>query len=661
MSTIPTPLPPPPAATQTLPARSTCSRASAVLVLLGLLLGWSDARPARCAEAAAAADPAPSGHRIRQDALPQDRLGPDGRYQPLRTALVIPEVARDRVICFCLYTTQRGVLKLTAQLYPLAETEDRRVQLEIEEQGAWRRRAEAEVNREGWMATFRVPDWDDSQSRRYRVVHSGGARYEGVIRRNPRVKDEIVVATFTGNSNSDRSGRPDIVANLKAQDPDLLFFSGDQSYDHRDHTAAWLLFGRQFGEVIKDRPTVSIPDDHDVGQGNIWGAAGAVAKTGAGDDGGYFMPASYVNMVQRAQTGHLPDPYDPTPIQQGITVYYTALNVGGIDFAIIEDRKWKTGPNGLVPQQGPRPDHINDPDYDRAAVDVPEAELLGERQLRFLRAWGQDWQGVEMKAVLSQTIFGGGAHLHGNRQNRLVADLDSNGWPQSGRAAALREFRRCFALMLGGDQHLATVIHHGINDWEDAGWSFCCPSIWNYYGRWWWPLAEPQAHDSQNPLPWTGRYFDGLGNKLTMRAYANPTAENYNAAGYGLVRFRKSSRTMVFECWPRFVDVTQAGATQFPGWPITIGQEENYGRKALGWLPKLEIRGAANPVVQVIDEYNGEVVYTLRIRDSSWTPKVFRAGRYTVRVGEAPHARPFTGIESSPQPDGRVLEVTLMP
>ena len=35
-------------------------------------------------------------------------------------------------------------------------------------------------------------------------------------------------------------------------DPDLLFFAGDQSYDHREHTAAWLKFGLQFRDVFRD-------------------------------------------------------------------------------------------------------------------------------------------------------------------------------------------------------------------------------------------------------------------------------------------------------------------------------------------------------------------------------------------------------------------------
>ena len=71
-----------------------------------------------------------------------------------------------------------------------------------------------------------------------------------------------------------------------------------------------------------------------------------------GADGGYFYPAEYVNLVQRHQTWHLPDPADPKPVEQGITVYFTRLRVGGIDFAILEDRKFKTGPDGQDPEDG---------------------------------------------------------------------------------------------------------------------------------------------------------------------------------------------------------------------------------------------------------------------------------------------------------------------
>jgi hypothetical protein len=36
-----------------------------------------------------------------------------------------------------------------------------------------------------------------------------------------------------------------------------------------------------------------------------------------------------------------------------------------------------------------------------------------------------------MKVVLSQTAFCGAVHMHGKRNDRLLADLDCNGWPQS--------------------------------------------------------------------------------------------------------------------------------------------------------------------------------------------------------------------------------------
>ena len=49
--------------------------------------------------------------------------------------LAIPEVAREDVICFALYTVHAGTLKLTAQLYPLLEGEPREVWLEIEREG----------------------------------------------------------------------------------------------------------------------------------------------------------------------------------------------------------------------------------------------------------------------------------------------------------------------------------------------------------------------------------------------------------------------------------------------------------------------------------------------------------------------------------------------
>ena len=578
--------------------------------------------------------------------------------RPKRPALVIPQVGKDEVICFALYTVHNNILKLTAQLYPLDENDPKVCRLEIKQNGQWKQIATAKIIERGWTAPFRVEKWDSTKHIEYRVAHGKTAYYTGLIRKDPVDKNEIRIAAFTGNSNRNRGPRPDIIANIKAQDVDLLFFSGDQVYDHGRHYASWLVFGRQFGEIIRNHPTITIPDDHDVGQANLWGAGGRKSNTGAGHDGGYFYPVEFVKEVERAQTSHLPDPYDPTPIQRGIGVYYTSMTVGGISLAIIEDRKFKSGPSGLVPKQGPRPDHITDPNYDPKSVDVKGAKLLGERQLKFLRHWATDWQGAEMKAVLSQTVFANAAHLHGRFNYRLHADLDSNGWPQTGRNKALAEIRKGYALMIGGDQHLATVIHHGIDDWNDAGYSFCVPSIINFYNRWWLP-EKLGKNPIKGPLKFTGQYKDGFDNKVTMHAYANPTDKNRRAAGYGLIRFNKRTRKITMECWPRGVDVTAEGAKQYPGWPIVIDQEDNYGRKAVAYLPTIRVTGQSNPVVQVIDESSGEIVYTLRINGRKFRPKVFKPGKYTVKVGEGKRVKTLKGISSQGTDTSKTIEIEL--
>lgn len=557
--------------------------------------------------------------------------------------LEIPKVGKDQVICFALYTVHDNILKLTGQLYPLDDGDPRIVRLEVQRNGQWQQVATAPVITPGWTATFRVEPWDMTQEARYRLRHGETAVYEGVVQSNPVDKPEIVVAAFTGNSIYPGHGgdipRNDIVENLKRLKPDLLFFSGDQVYDHNRHYAYWLKFGRDFGDAIRNIPTVTIPDDHDVGHPNLWGAGGKKSNKPTGDDGGYYKPVEYVQEVERAQTSHLPDPFDPTPIERGIGVYYTQLNWGGISFAILEDRKFKSGPEGLVPKMGPRSDHVTQPDYDPKALDVAGAELLGGRQLKFLRAWAEDWRDAEMKVALSQTIFCGGAHLHGTRDNRVYADLDSNGWPQTGRNQALAELRKAFAFHLAGDQHLGTIFHHSIDDWNDAGWSFCVPSIANLYLRWWAPL-EPGKNRRPGAPEYTGEHLDGFGNKVTLWAVANPDPEeNHNklttrAAGFGIVRFNKPQRSITIECWPRNVDVTGPKEKQYPGWPLTIDQQDNYGRKAAAYLPTLKIRGMEDPVVQVIDERDGQTVYTLRIKGTEFRPKVFAQGTYTLKIGD---------------------------
>jgi hypothetical protein len=152
----------------------------------------------------------------------------------------------------------------------------------------------------------------------------------------------------------------------------------------------------------------------------------------------------------------------------------------------------------------------------------------------------------------------------------------------------------------------------------------------------------------------TGEFLDGLGNKVTVLAVANPgPEENHDklttrAAGFGVVRFNKKTREITMECWPRNVDITDPDTKQYPGWPRAIKQQDNYGRKAVAYLPTIEVDGMTDPVVQVIDESNDEIAYTLRINGTSFRPKVFKTGKYTVKIGQqgTDKMKTFTGIQS---------------
>ena len=115
------------------------------------------------------------------------------------------------------------------------------------------------------------------------------------------------------------------------------------------------------------------------------------------------------------------------------------------------------------------------------------------------------------------------------------------------------------------------------------------------------------------------------------------------------------------ECWPRFADPTDPDAQPYPGWPRTIAQTDNYLRKGKAFLPTIET-DCQNPVIQIIHDGSGEVIYTLRIKGSQFTPKVFEPGTYTIVVSmpDKQWTQSFKNIKATPGANGKI-EVTLTP
>jgi phosphodiesterase/alkaline phosphatase D-like protein len=561
------------------------------------------------------------------------------------------------------YTLSGGVLKMSAQMPPLGAREAQSVRLQVKRRGDWATLAEEPIHPEARTATFRVENWDATKDAEYRLAYTqaftngkGVEHYwTGTVRRDPVDQNVITVGDVSCNIHTAFPNH-EFVAKMGRLDPDLLAFTGDQFYESTagfgvqraplapamlDYLRKWYIHGWTWRELMRDRPSISIPDDHDVYQGNLWGEGGEGRKT-TQEAGGYDMPSEWVNVVHRTQTSHHPDPYDRTPGKRGTTNWYGPLTYGRVGFAILADRQYKSGPEGKIPPTDTkRGDHVMDPNFDPRKSDVPGVELLGATQEKFLAEWVADWRGVDMKSVISQTIFTAMATTHGGPGGILRADHDTNAWPQTARNRAVRTMRKAFAFHIAGDQHLPAVVQYGVDTHRDGGVAFAGPAVNVGYPRWWEPQTAPWTKPRGESL--TGDFTDNFGLPLTVLAVKNGAKQppqddvmqlmELKASGLGLVRFDKRQRTVTVECWPYLADVTKRG-TQFPGWPLVVKQLDNYGRATVAHLPTLKFSGVKNPVVQLFEDNTGELVYALRVHGQEFQPHVFVPGNYTVKAGD---------------------------
>jgi alkaline phosphatase D len=364
--------------------------------------------------------------------------------------------------------------------------------------------------------------------------------------------------------------------------------------------------------LLREIPSVAIPDDHDVFHGNLWGAGGVLADISQGfsnwaqDSGGYKMSPEFVNAVHRTQTGNLPDPADPEPVGAGISAYYTRWSYGLLDIAILSDRQFKSAPRDLLPEARIENGWPQNLEWDVVgSSDHPEAELLGTAQERFLADWSaQPAAGTAFRIVLSQSPWCAPQTLpegmHSDRgvpslpilkpgeyppDDRPTPDFDTNGWPLTKRTAALRWMRQANAVHISGDQHLGTTGQYGLDAHGDGPWWIVTPAIANIWPRRWMP-AEPGRNRRPDDPPWLGEFQDGLGNKITLHAVANPLATGREparlydrAVGYTITRYDPATGRISLENWPYWAgpDRPEPENRPYPGWPIVI--DPNSGQR----------------------------------------------------------------------------------
>ena len=551
-------------------------------------------------------------------------------------------------ILWAQHTLSDQVMKMSVQMAPVGD-DSKVVTLHID----GRAQQQATIDKLGRNALFRIVDWDDTKDHPYTVVYKDHQdqtyTYEGTIRKNP-TKEVIKMASL---SCVDDRGFPhqEVVDHVMDHDPDIASFHGDQLYERvggygveynsiLDYQRKWYLFGWTFRDLMRDVPTIIIPDDHDVFHGNLWGQGGKAADVSKGfgnfgqDSGGYKETPDFVNMVHRTQTGHLPDPYDDTPVLQDISVYYSRLDYGGISYAILGDRQWKTAPGALMPEalieNGWPQNKAWDP---KKYANHPDAELLGPRQEKFLDAWSSGWDSdIHFKVVISQSPFCNVATLPADiwhdkhvpdlpryrkgeypPDDRPVADFDSNSWPQHARNKAIKMMRRVGALHITGDQHLGSTGQYGVDAYGDSGYWISSPAVANLWPRRWFPVQPANGGKERGDTRrYTGNYEDGFGNKITVRGIANPhdldRKPDYlydRAPGYSIIAFDKRDQTMELSVWPRWASPLASDNQPYADWPIKIYLDEGYGKQVAGYLPEIEVEKGER--IHIIDQSTNQL------------------------------------------------------
>lgn len=565
-------------------------------------------------------------------------------------------------IVFSKYLVQADKLKLSVQFVPRVNFEEK-VFLDIQNKGTWKNVSETTISENNLNALFEIP-YTKKEETNYRVRYtSEGVEYlnEGNIKPYASTKDSIIIGGLSCIYHRGFPHSP-IIEGIKSNNPDILFFAGDQIYetglkygiaDHRfpeavsrlDYLYKWYQFGWAFRDLLQNYPSIIITDDHDVFQPNLWGALGQNIenKKKEAKYGGYLMSKEFVNFAESTQVNHLPKTKGKTV--NGIDTYYTNYKFRGIDFAILEDRKFKSPP----PKYKYRPVIEDAKNYQlikKMAKDLENenAVLLGKQQTKFLNNWAENWDtNTVFKVVLSQTPL---AQIHNDHKQYIPPqnvypestyawDFDTNAWPQNKRNSIIEIFKKCAAFHICGDQHLGMNMQYGIHNWKDAGFAISIPAASNGYARAWYPPdVDKTKAVNQRPL---GDFKDSFNNFLTVDAVFNPKEYAYQpkklhdkAPGYAIITFFKQTQLIKTAVYRRGASLNAKKENKpVEGWDITINRNDNFGTSAKYTLPVLLLFEQSKCLMKVTDE-SGNLIHSFIPHHQIIQLKMDKTGTYKI-------------------------------
>ncbi len=539
--------------------------------------------------------------------------------------LNFPQTATIGPVLSSFYTNTSDSLFLTAQLMPFKPDSVEEVGLLISGEN-FEDTYYGFFDSSSYQIRYRIALPKNFKKLDYRIIYNGKqseiiVSKSGTIFPKPKNKKPKLMALNCNGFTFFHSGGIDyenllypyrqIQKGYEFENPDVVAFLGDQIYESRpespifkvpfcrlDYLYKWSIWCYAFRDITLNQPTIIMTDDHDVFQGNLWGNGGVEAQTkpineipdyyGTSnydtwqqDHGGYFMGLDFVNMVLKSQTSHLPFPYDPY-LKNGMVNYYTEYNYGYINLAILEDKKFKTPPaenefrvyNGFTID-----DNVTPKDYHK-----DNFKLLGQDQLSFLEKWANKPRSKkESKMILTQSAYASLTTVQidytplkdrpakrDSTLQKVSPDMDTNGWPKIGRDRALDVIGNNEILFISGDQHMGAVIDV-YDSVKNPITFYSVPAIANTWPRMWWP-----SDSSNNPNYPLGKYTDAFGNKMNVKAVANPNPNapypnkiNYKSPGFGIIEFNKKGTKAKLHAYPLYFD-SQEKTVEFEGWPIKV-------------------------------------------------------------------------------------------
>lgn len=569
------------------------------------------------------------------------------------------------------YTLHRDTMRLTAQMPPLSRNNLHPLRLEIRKKGSnkWQQAAKTEITTPGWMAKFVVPGWQSNTAWKYRLTYplkenDALLPYTGTIKKEP--EKEVVLSTIDApeiikktidsitdftNNNLWLPHRLK-VRNVLGKKPDLLAYTGSRLFRNKptrlildssglsdqlylDYLYKWSLICWLHGPLTRNTPSLVMPEATD------------------------SLPVPFINMAMKTQTAHMPPPYNPQPDSRGVEPWYTRLVYGGADLAVVEDDLMQ-------------PDTLTTGIRERNNFPVVTKR---DRQLRFLKNWTNSWDDIDIKAVVTNTSSI--QHItqppapSGSKENLSPAGGQEGEKPQfllqlnkkASHATSnqvkgvLSQIRKSHALIIKGGSRMPYLIHHGIHDWEDAGYEFGFPS-WSQATL---PHSAEMVIQNKNTtdsvlpdsLTLAAKFRDPHGHPLILKTLTKGNDRNLSGGpqnksldrvnhdtsnlsgmvpGFGIVRFNTRDQKISISVWPAEGD--HQNTQPFSGWPVDLSVQENYIDNPRSHLPEIIAKGLGTQPVYKLYHYNQPgLIYARRARDTVFRPPVIDESIFTLVVG----------------------------